>query len=372
MTNELFRTIMIPFGIFVVAAAVALAVRSVLLRLLRRWSEKTESEIDDLFVSALRIPSIGWGVAIGLYVALGTSPLPAPYVAYSLKVIHVLVILSVTLVLANVSSRLVAYSIRKAAISIPLTGLSQTIIKGTVLVIGFLILLGTLGISITPLITALGVGGLAVALALQDTLSNLFAGIHILVEQPIRVGDFIRLESGQEGYVTDIGWRTTRIRMLPNNMVIIPNNKLSQSILTNYYLPDKQLALLIPVGVSYDADPDQVERVLVDEATKGAREIPGLLADPAPIARLIPGFGDFSLNYTLICQVREFTDQFHVQHELRKRILKRFRKEGIEIPLPSRTVYTREADAKSLARDGAGNGVERKKAGGEDRTSSDV
>lgn len=369
MTNELFQTIMIPLGIFAGATTVALIIRSILLRLLRRWSEKTETEVDDLFLSAIRIPSINWAIAIGLYIAIGTSSLPPPYVAYSLKVIHVLIILSVTLVLANVSSQLIAYSIRKSAISIPMTGLSQAIIKGTVLVIGFLILLGTLGISITPLITALGVGGLAVALALQDSLSNLFAGIHILVEQPVRVGDFIRLESGQEGYVTDIGWRTTRIRLLPNNMVIIPNNKLSQSILTNYYLPDKQLALLIPVGVSYDADPDQVERVLVDEATKGAREIPGLLADPAPIARLIPGFGDFSLNYTLVCQVQEFTDQFHVQHELRKRILKRFRKEGIEIPFPSRTVYTREADGQAPAGDGTGNRVEQREARGEGRTS---
>lgn len=369
MTPELFRTIMIPLGVFVGATAVALIVRGVLLRLLHRWAEKTETEFDNLFVSAVRVPSINWAIAIGLYIAIGTSSLPPQYVVYSFKAIHVLVILSVTLVLANVSSQLISYSIKKTAISIPLTGLSQAIIKGTILVIGFLILLGTLGISITPLITALGVGGLAVALALQDSLSNLFAGIHILVEQPVRVGDFIRLESGQEGYVTDIGWRTTRIRMLPNNLVIIPNNKLSQSILTNYYLPEKQMALLIPIGVSYDTDPDHVERVLVDEATKGAREIPGLLADPAPMVRFIPGFGDFSLNFTLICQVREFTDQFLAQHELRKRILKRFRKEGIEIPFPSRTVYTREADGKSPARDGAGNGAEQGEARGEGQTS---
>lgn len=356
---------MIPLGIFAGATAVALIVRGILLRLLHRWAEKTETEVDNLFLSALRVPSISWAIAIGLYAAIGTSSLPAPYVAYSLKVIHVLVILSVTFVLANVSSQLVAYSIKKAAISIPLTGLSQTIIKGTVLVIGFLILLGTLGISITPLITALGVGGLAVALALQDSLSNLFAGIHILVEQPVRVGDFIRLESGQEGYVTDIGWRTTRIRLLPNNMVIIPNNKLSQSILTNYYLPEKRLALLIPIGVSYAADPDHVERVLVEEATQGTREIPGLLGDPAPFVRFIPGFGDFSLNFTLICQVQEFTDQFLAQHELRKRILKRFRREGIEIPFPIRTVYMHPVDGKAPAEDGQGNGVEKKEARGE-------
>ena len=95
-------------------------------------------------------------------------------------------------------------------------------------------MLNAVGVSITPIITALGVGGLAMALALQDTLSNLFAGIHILAEHTIRIGDFIRLETGQEGYVEDISWRTTRIRMLPNNMVIVPNSKLAQSVVVNY------------------------------------------------------------------------------------------------------------------------------------------
>jgi small-conductance mechanosensitive channel len=199
-----------------------------------------------------------------------------------------------------------------------------------------------LGISITPLITALGVGGLAVALALQDTLANLFAGIHILVEKSIRVGDFIRLETGQEGYVQDITWRTTRVRMLPNNIVVIPNSKLSQSVVTNYYLPEKRMSVLIPVGVSYQSDPDQVERILVEEAAKAVGEVPGLLGDPAPFVRFIPGFGESSLDFTLVCQVAEFTDQYPAQHELRKRIFRRFRHEGIEIPFPQRVVHVRE------------------------------
>ena len=155
--------------------------------------------------------------------------------------------------------------------------------KATIWIIGGLVLLSGLGISVTPLLTALGVGGLAVALALQDTLSNFFAGIHLLMERPIRVGDFIRLESGQEGYVEDIGWRTTRIRMLPNNMVIVPNGKLAQSILTNYYLPEPRMAVLIPISVSYHADPDHIERVLVEEASGAIGHLAGLLAEPAPL-----------------------------------------------------------------------------------------
>ena len=130
--------------------------------------------------------------------------------------------------------------------------------------------------------------------------------------------------------------------MLPNNMVVIPNSKLSQSIVTNYYLPEKSMSLLIPVGVSYSSDPEKVERVLLEETRNAIGVIPGLLGDPEPSVRFIPGFGDSSLDFTLICQVREFVDQYLVQHELRKKILKRFRAEGIEIPFPHRTIYVRE------------------------------
>jgi small-conductance mechanosensitive channel len=119
-----------------------------------------------------------------------------------------------------------------------------------------------------------------------------------------------------------------------------------QDTLTNYYLPDKRMSLLIPVSVSYSSDPEKVEGVLVEEASKAVGEIPGLLAYPAPFVRLIPGFGNSSLDFTLICQVGEFVDQFPAQHELRKRIFRRFREEGIEIPFPHRTVYLKEGDGR--------------------------
>jgi small-conductance mechanosensitive channel len=159
------------------------------------------------------------------------------------------------------------------------------------------------------------------------------------MEKSIRVGDVIKLESGEEGTVSDIGWRTTQVRLLPNNVVIIPNNKLAQARILNYSLPDKSMALLIPISVSYDADMVRVQRVLLEEATRNLSQIPGLLATPAPLVRFIPGFGQFSLDLTLVVSVREFVDQPLVQHELRLRILNRFRAEGIEIPYPSRNVY---------------------------------
>ena len=100
--------------------------------------------------------------------------------------------------------------------------------------IGLLVTLDSLNISITPLLTTLGIGGLAVALAFKDTLANFFAGLYVLADRPIRVGDLVKIEGGPEGYVESIGWRSTRIRTLANNIAILPNSKVSESMITNY------------------------------------------------------------------------------------------------------------------------------------------
>jgi small-conductance mechanosensitive channel len=340
--NVILQKMVVPTAVALVSAGLLLLVRGFAFRLLVRWAKKTETMIDDILVSSLRTPSFYWCVAIALYIGVSVSELSEKYIFDITRIIHVIIVLSVTFALANLAGRIFSEYVKKSKLPLPSTGLAYGTIKGVILVVGFLITLSVLGISIAPLITALGVGGLAVALALQDTLANLFSGIHILVERSIRVGDFIKLETGQEGYVEDITWRTTRVRMLPNNMVVIPNSKLAQSVVTNYYLPEKRMSVLIPVGVNYSSDPAKIERVLVEEAKKAAGEVPGMLSDPEPFVRFIPGFGDSSLDFTLICQVKEFTDQYLAQHELRKRIFNRFREEGIEIPFPHRTVYLRE------------------------------
>ena len=201
------------------------------------------------------------------------------------------------------------------------------------------LVLDNLGVSLTAVWTTLGVGSVAVALALQDTLSNFFAGVYLRIDRPVRVGDYVKLESKEEGFVAHLGWRSTRMRTLSSNVVVVPNSKLASAIVTNYSLPDAQMWLSVGVAVSYDADPDGVERILVEEAKAAAAEVPGLLAEPEPSARLIPGFGESALNFSLNCAVATFVDQYLAQHELRKRILVRFRKEGIGIPFPQRDVH---------------------------------
>jgi small-conductance mechanosensitive channel len=326
--------------VFIVAATIAAAViaRGIAFSLLRKWDRRTETQIGTIITNSVRVASIYWCAAIGLYAGIAMSDLPEKYAFYFNMALHLIVIFSVTMAVANLAGKIFRNYIQKSALPLPTTGLAYGILKGSIYLIGILVILAVLGVSIAPLITALGVGGLAVALALQDTLANLFAGIHILVEKSIRVGDFIKLESGQEGRVEDITWRTTRIMMMPNTMVVIHNNNLSRSVVTNYSLPEKKMMLVLPVSVSYDSDPDRVEAVLLDETEKSKGNVAGLLADGEATVRLV-GFGDSALDFTLACPIQEYSVQQSVQHEMRKRIFKRFREEGIEIPFPHRIVY---------------------------------
>jgi small-conductance mechanosensitive channel len=200
--------------------------------------------------------------------------------------------------------------------------------------IGVLILLDTLHISITPLLTTLGVGSLAVALALQETLANFFAGLYIAADRPFRVGDYVRLDNGDEGYIERIGWRTTRLMTLANTVVVIPNDRLAKSIVTNFDLPTRTLALSLKISVGYLEDSRRVEGVLLEVTRSAVGQVQGLLGDPAPYVRFMPGFGGTALEFTLVCTVARYVDQFPVQDELRHRILGRFRQEQIQIPFP--------------------------------------
>jgi len=332
----------IAFLIIAGATAALFAARNILFSRLHRLARERSSPTDGFFITALQGPSTLLIVALALYICLRLAEIPDRYEAYAVKGMHLSLILTVTMALANISGRAVSFFLKKVDLPISVTSLLNAVIKACVYAVGVLVMLNFVGLSITPIITALGVGGLAMALALQDTLSNLFAGIHILAEHTIRVGDFIRLETGQEGFVEDISWRTTRIRVPANNMVIVPNSKLSQSVVTNYFLPERRTVIQVPVSVSCDADPDLVERLLLEEARGSIAEVAGLLGDPAPAVLFAPGFGASSLDFTLTCSVADINAQQPVQHALRKRILKRFLREGITIPYPTRTVYLQD------------------------------
>lgn len=304
-------------------------------------ARKTATRVDDDLVKVLlRFTNAGLVLAIG-YVLVNAFPVSARASTVGNKCLLV-VGLAVAFTLAGKASILLLegfVSVHGSATTI--VGPLRTIVKILAVSVGGMVILDSLSISIAPLLATLGVGSVAIALALQDTLSNLFAGVYVVADRPISIGDYIKLDSGQEGFVVQISWRSTRIRTLGNNIIIIPNQKVAASVITNYNLPEERIGLSIPVSVSYDCDPERVERVLVEVAKAAAKsgDVGGLLSEPPPSVRFSPGFGASSLDFTLSCQVRTFVDQFPVQHELRKRIFRRFQEEGIEIPYPIQTLF---------------------------------
>ncbi|MEU2436768.1 mechanosensitive ion channel family protein [Streptomyces rubradiris] len=320
------------------AAGLTLAFMSrTLLRWLAKHAKRTRWSGDDVIVDALRSVVPWAAIAGGAAAATAVLPLTGAVQHRVNEVLQVWVISVVTFSAARVVAGLVRSVTQSRSGVAGSATIFVNITRVLVLAIGFLVVLQTLGISIAPLLTALGVGGLAVALALQDTLANLFAGIHILASKTVQPGDYIRLSSGEEGYVVDINWRQTTVRELSNNLVVIPNGQLAKANMTNYTRPEQELTVLVQVGVSYDSDLEHVERVTAEVVTEVMRDVTGAVPEHEPAIRFHT-FGDSRIGFTVILGVGEFSDQYRIKHEFIKRLHRRYRAEGIRVPAPTRTV----------------------------------
>lgn len=347
-TDDLTKTIIV--------VAVALIAGSFVIGLLGRWllvralakrTEDTPGRTRDLFLHALSKVVLTWSVIAGLYGASIALPLRPALDQIATKVLLALAILTGTVALARISGGSVKHYAARHERLPGATSIFANIARVFVLAIGFLVALQTLGVSVGPVLAALGVGGLAVALALQDTLSNLFAGLHVIGSRKILPGDYVMLDSGEEGYVEDVNWRNTTLRNLRNNSILVPNARLASATLTNYYQPAAEMSILVDVGVSYDSDLVKVEEVTKQVGREIMHEVEGGVPDYEPLMRFHT-FSDFSINFSVVLRVKEHTDQYLVKHEFVKRLHQRYRREGIQIPYPIRTlVFSDDSDPRT-------------------------
>ena len=337
-------------GLLALGALVGLfALRYLLLRLLtKNTATPGAPRARELAVGVLRTPSAFWCVALALEIGLRGMDLPQSVRSLASNVLVGLVILSVTLVLSNLGGLLAERIVKRVHQDAPVTGLLRALIQGLILLLGLLVLLKSLGIAISPLLTALGVGGLAVALALQDTLSNLFAGVHITVENPFRVGHFVRLEDGLEGYVSDIGWRTTRIRTRPGNLVVIPNAKIASATLVNFHLPRRHLRVALDLGLPLSGDPEHIEEVLAEAMRDAAQLIEGAVPEGEPDVWLVELSKDRQL-WRVRLDVAEYARRERVLHALNKRVLIALRAAGLSVAVPLQHVHLQEASLPQVA-----------------------
>jgi small-conductance mechanosensitive channel len=315
--------------------ALGLAVEWLVMARLRRWAAATPWRGDDLVVNAVRGLPILWSVLLGLHLAAGAAPMHDEALRAVRSAIAVAWIFSATLVAGRALVGL--WRLGDSASGGAGATLIPVVIRVAVVITGTLVALQTLGISITPMLTALGVGGLAVALALQDTLANLFAGLHIVASRKVRVGDTIRLDTGDEGEVTDITWRNTTIRTGADNQVLVPNIKLSQAVVTNFSMPDTDLILGVDVGIAYGSDLDLVERTALAAIAAVQAAHPAAVAD-RPAAVRFTAFADSAITCRVALWVRSYQDQGLLRHALIKRLHMDFSAAAIVIPYPTRTV----------------------------------
>ncbi len=273
------------------------------------------------------------GVSLGA-ARLDLDPRTLATVTISLRAAAILV---VTAKLAVLTGHLIRRLARREDAPLPSSTIFENVGRVLIWLLGSLIMLAALDVSITPLLAALGVGGLAMGLALQPTLENLFSGVQVLMSRQVEPGDFIRLETGEEGWVQDVTWRNTTIKMVSNNLIIVPNSIIGRSRIVNFTSADEQHGEVVPLGVAYDSDLEHVERVVREVATGVQREVDGAVKDHEPTVRFT-AFGDFRIDMVAVLQVEQYKERLPARHEFLKRIHVRFAEEGIEIPYPRRTV----------------------------------
>ncbi len=328
-TRAAFLTHLIqPVLISLLTLSILVGVGSLLRRWLYRHWKKSENKFFLAFLDSTGIASFLWALAIAIYVPFAMDDLPERADQFATPAIKILVVFGFCLVGANLLARFINAYGRQQNSQYAGIGLSRTLVYIIVLGFGSTVALRVLGVDITPLLATLGVGGIALALALQDTLANFFAGVHIIVESPIYVGDFIKLNTGEEGVVTDIGWRTTRVTMLQNNTIVIPNSKITTSILTNYTMPESRLATDVDIVVAHGTDLDLVRRLVLEEI----EQIEGILKQPPPIVLMDPGVLPTHIQLRTWIQIPNRLEQGLLRSELRFRIAARFQKEGIRLP----------------------------------------
>jgi len=216
-------------------------------------------------------------------------------------------------------------------------GLIRGATRGVVIGLAIMVFLDSVGISITPLIASLGIDTAAVALALQDTLANLFAGIYMLAEKPIEAGHFIQLESSEQGHVEHVGWRSTQIRMLGDTVVVVPNSKLAGSVITNFSLPRNELGMTVEVGVDYGSDLEKVEAITLEVAREVMNRVPGAAPEFEAHVRFHT-FADSSVNFKVWLGAKNYVAGLKLKHEFIKCLHSRYNQEGIVIPSPIRTI----------------------------------
>lgn len=306
-------------------------------RYLKRWAEKSKSQLDDILVSKIRPPFSYVIWFIGIKLAL--KPLNLNYQALDqiLNSIVLIIALYMAVVVADILVKGVLEKITartESTMDDALLPLISKVISAIIIVIGLLWLLGIWKIDITPLLASLGIAGLALSFAVKDSLANIIGGVSLILDQTIMVGDKVKLESGESGYIEDVGLRSTKLRTFSNVLITIPNGQLANSRIQNYVQPSLPLRVEVPFGVSYDADVDYVRKVIHDVL----KNMEGIDNEERLPEVLFISMEDYYLKLEARFWVSDYGDAWKQKLEATDKIFRALKKNNINIPFPTQTI----------------------------------
>jgi len=331
-------------GMLVASLVIATIVLAVLKVITGQIAKRTKTQFDDKLVESTQKPAFRLIIIGGLYLAVLNLALGTAMFDVMLKAILTLAYITVILFVVNVLDIIVKYGLRDLAKKTD-SAMDDEIIpifhKAAVIVtwaFGLVIILGSWGLDIAPFLAGLGIAGLAVSFALQTTLSNIIAGVALIMDKTFRVGDKVQLESGELGTIHEISLRSTRLRTYDNEVVIIPNDTLAKGRIKNYTQPDLKVRVVVPFGVEYGNKPEKIIK-LVESAVK--KDMKGLLKEPAPDV-VFTEMADFSINFQLRFWVANYGDAYGKKLEATDLIYNTLGKSKVEIPFPTRTIYMKK------------------------------
>jgi len=337
-------SILVSLGIIATTLVIVIVVYSGIFPLIGRIGKFAPSGFGNTVFQGLKVPLVLYLGLLGVYLSI-----TLPFDIGSIETVVVnkaatLASIAIGVIgIAVITSRGCLWYIVNIAPKTPtilddrLMPLMRRVAVIVILGIGVLQILDQLGINISPLLAGLGLGGLAVALALQPTLSNLFSGTYVMTEGVVSRGDYIEMENGLSGYVIDVSWRSTRLRTRDNNLVVVPNSRFAESIITNYQSPTQAVNIIVSCGVSYDSDLDQVEsisREVMDDVL--ASDLNGVAEYGSWFA--FDSFGESNVDFWMFMQAQDRIASFQLKSNLIKSLYKRFAEEGIVINYPMRTL----------------------------------
>jgi small-conductance mechanosensitive channel len=337
-------------GVFAAWVVVGSILIHLIFLVIRKWAYKSGSLLS-MLAKALPAPLYILVPITGIMFSIRFAPFLKTDEASILHVLRIILSLSVVYLVDNIIQGVIGEIEHRNQALKNSHFLFTASVHIVVWALGLMIILDTLGISITPLIASLGIGSLAVALAFQSTLSNLFSGIYILVDRPVHAGQYIKLSTGEEGTVEFIGWHSTQIRTLGNHMIILPNSKLAENLLQNYSLPNSRWGFSVEMGVDYSSDLARVEAVTMEVADQIQQTVSGATRDSKPSV-CFHDFAASSINFSVNFEAEDYAKVYLIKHEFIKAVHARFRQEGIKIPAMVQTFqFQAETPATLSAKD---------------------